>query len=425
MVATISATTGYSAAAPRTALVITINGAINPVTAEFIDDAIASASADSTVEFLLVEMDTPGGLDTSMRQIIKGIQASSRPVVVYVSPSGSRAASAGAFITIAAHVAAMAPSTNIGAASPVNMGGGMDKTMKKKVTNDAAAYIRSVAIAHGKNPDLAEKFVRKGSSVPESEALKKNIIDIVADNREELFKTLDRMTVKTSTGEKTIDASDITIRKMEMNWRQKVFDALANPNIAYILMMLGFYGLIFELSNPGAILPGIIGGICLILAFYSLQALPINFAGILLIILSVIMFLLEIKVPSYGLLTIGGMASLIIGSMMLIDSPEDYLRISIMVIGPTALLTGAFFSILVASALRIMNKKSNTGLEGMVGVVGVAETDITASRAGKVFVQGELWSAVAKGEDIAKNEAIVVLGAEGLTLTVKRNPEQG
>lgn len=406
--------------AGKSAMRITIDGSINPVTAEYITESIKAADKDPDTEVLVIEMDTPGGLDTSMRQIIKEIQSAEKPVVVYVAPSGSRAASAGAFITVAAHVAAMAPGTNIGSASPVNMGGGgMDKTMKKKVTNDAAAYIKSLADSHGRNGDLAEKFVRKSSNMPETEAKKENIIDLIASDLPALLKAIDGRVVKTSTGERTLKTAGIRIKSREMNWRQKVFNALANPNIAYILMMLGFYGLFFELSNPGAIVPGVIGAISLILAFYSLQALPINYAGALLIALSVILFLLEIKVPSYGVLTIGGIISFTIGSMMLVDSPEEYLNISMSVIAPSAIFTAAFFFFLVGAAIKIQGKKTKTGGEGMIGVEGMAESAITSAKAGKIFVVGELWDAMAETDSIKKGQSVEVTGQNGLLLKVK------
>ncbi len=411
---------GLSLSAGNTALVITINGAINPVTAEYIIQSIDSADSDPSVELLVIEMDTPGGLDTSMRSIIKKMQGASKPVVVFVSPSGSRAASAGAFITISAHIAAMAPGTNIGAATPVNMGGGgMDRTMKKKVTNDAAAYIRSLAESYGRDPDMAEKFVRKGDSISETVAKENNVIDLVTDNLETLFVAIDGKKVKTASGEKTLSTTGITIKRAEMNWRQKVFNAIANPNIAYLLMMLGFYGLILELYNPGAIYPGVIGAISIILAFYSLQALPINYAGALMIILAILLFAIEAMVPSFGVLTIGGVVALIIGSIMLIDSPAEYLRISLSVIIPTALATGAFFFFLVGSALQAQRNKVKTGQEGLIGSEGVVESMIGANSVGKVFVTGELWNAVSESGSIEKGAPIVVTSQKGLTLTVK------
>ena len=411
---------GGDGAAKKTVMVITINGAINPVSAEYVINSIEKAREKPGVEALVIQMDTPGGLDTAMRQIIKEMQSSPVPVIVYVSPSGSRAASAGAFITMAAHVAAMAPGTNIGAASPVNMGGGgMDKTMKKKVTNDAAAYMRSIAEAHGRNADLGEKFVRKGTSIPESEALKENVVDMVVEDLPTLLKFADGRVVKTAAGEKKLATAGAEITRVEMTWRQRFFDAMANPNIAYILMMLGFYGLFFELSNPGSILPGVIGAICLILAFYSLQALPISFAGVLLIALAMILFMLEIWVTSYGVLSVGGIVALVIGSLMLIESPEEYMKISLAVVIPTAVFTAAFFAAIVGSGARAQFRKVKTGKEAMIGLTGVAETDISPDRTGRVIVEGELWTASALDGKISAGAPVEVVELSGLTVIVK------
>jgi len=404
----------------KSALVITVNGAIGPVSAEYIVKGIQTAEADPTIEALVVEMDTPGGLDTSMRQIIKEIQRSPVPVIVYVAPSGSRAASAGAFITMAAHVAAMAPGTNIGAASPVNMGGeGMDKTMKRKVTNDAAAYIRSIAEARGRNADLGEEMVRQGMSMSETDALKQNVVDIIAKDLPSLLAAINGKTVKTGAGEKVLATAGLTVKRLEMNWRQRIFDALANPNVAYILMMLGFYGLFFELSNPGAILPGIIGAICLILAFYSLQTLTINYAGVLLILLAIILFVLEIWIPSYGALTLGGIVAFVIGSLMLVDSPEEYMRISLSVIISATIFTAAFFFFLVGSGVRAQYSKVTTGREGIIGATGVADTDLSRDKEGSVMINGEIWSAYSHDGTIEKGREIEVTKQDGLLLTVR------
>ena len=405
----------------KSVMAITVNGAINPVVAEHISKSITSAEADPSIEALVIEMDTPGGLDTSMRQIVKDIRKSQVPVIVYVSPSGSRAASAGAFIAYASHLAAMAPGTNIGAASPVNMGGeGMDKTMKHKVTNDAAAYIRSMAEATGRNPDIGEAMVRKGSSIPETEALKNNVVELIAKDFAELLNAADGRTVKTSAGERKLATKGLAVKRVEMNFRQKIFDALANPNIAYMLMMLGFYGLFFELSNPGAVLPGLFGAVSLILAFYSLQTLPINYAGALLIMMALIMFMLEVWVPSYGMLTLGGLAALVMGSLMLVDSPEEYLRISLTMILPISFFTAAFFFFLVGSGVRAQRARIVTGMDGMIGAEGFAETDIAQQSPGTVFVEGDIWNAVTKGDPIPKDGRVKVVEMKGLTLEVEK-----
>lgn len=405
----------------RHAIVLKVDGVINPVSAEYIINGIKEASA-SNAEILIIQLDTPGGLDTSMRLIIKEIMASNVPVAVYVSPSGSRAASAGAFITIAAHVAAMAHGTNIGAAHPVSMGGKMDREMSKKVENDAAAYIISLAKKRGRNEVWAEKAVRKSVSISEDEAKKENVIDLVAENIDLLLKELNGRKVEVVSGSKTVNTEGIKLRHIEMTLRQKILDALSNPNIAYMLMFLGFYGLFFELSNPGAILPGIVGAISLILAFYSLQALPVNYAGLLLILLSIVLFILEIKVTSYGALTLGGIISLVLGSMMLIESPAPYMKISFYVILPAAIATAAFFIFLVGAGIKAQKKKPTTGKEGLIGETGIAESDIKGE--GKVFVHGELWEAYSS-EEIKRGSEIVITGVEGLKLTVEAKRLRG
>ena len=405
-----------SASEDRHAIVLKVDGVINPPSAEYIISGIKEASI-SKAELLIIQLDTPGGLDTSMRMIIKEMMASGVPIVVYVSPSGSRAASAGAFITIAAHIAAMSPGTNIGAAHPVNMGGKMDREMSKKVENDAAAYIISLAKKRGRNEVWAEKAVRKSVSISEDEAKKENVIDIVSENIDLLLKEINGRKVEAEGGAKTINTEGIKLKYIEMSLRQRILDTLSNPNIAYMLMLLGFYGLFFELSNPGAILPGIVGAISLILAFYSLQALPVNYAGLLLILLSIILFILEIKVTSYGALTLGGIVSLVLGSIMLIESPAPYMKISLYLILPAAAGTAAFFLFLVGAGIKIQRKKPTTGKEGLIGEMGVAESDIKGE--GKVFIHGELWDAHSS-EEIKGGSEVVVTGVEGLKLIVSK-----
>ncbi|MBI5748113.1 MAG: nodulation protein NfeD [Nitrospinae bacterium] len=405
----------------RHAIVLKVDGVINPVSAEYIINGIKEASI-SNAELLIIQLDTPGGLDTSMRMIIKEMMASGVPIVVYVSPSGSRAASAGAFITIAAHIAAMSPGTNIGAAHPVNMGAKMDREMSKKVENDAAAYIVSLAKKRGRNETWAEKAVRKSVSISEDEAKKENVIDIVSENINLLLKEINGRKVEVEGGAKSINTEGIKLKYVEMSLRQRILDTLSNPNIAYMLMLLGFYGLFFELSNPGAILPGIVGAISLILAFYSLQALPVNYAGLLLILLSIILFILEIKVVSYGALTLGGIISLVLGSIMLIESPAPYMKISLYLILPAAAGTAAFFLFLVGAGIKVQRKKPTTGKEGLVGEVGITQSDIMGSAGspgdGKVFVHGELWDAHSSDE-IKSGSEVVITGVEGLKLQVK------
>lgn len=396
---------------------LVVDDVINPIVAEYITSGIQKTTRDQA-ELLIIQLDTPGGLDRSMRIIIKEMLNSSTPIVVYVAPSGSRAASAGALITLAAHVAAMAPGTNIGAAHPVGMGGGkMDETLVKKVENDAAAYIRSIADKRGRNAEWAEKAVRQSVSASEKEALQLKVIDLIARDLPELIKALNGRKVETAAGPKLLKTEGKRIVYQEMNLRQRILAILSDPNVAYLLLILGFYGLIFELSSPGAVLPGIVGGIALILGLYALQMLPINYAGLILILLAILLFLAEIKVPSYGALTIGGIIAMILGSLMLIDTPAAYLRISLQLIAPTALATAAFFSLLVRAVIRAHRIKPATGREGLVGEIGMVRS--WGDSYGRVFVQGELWEA--RGEEaFREGEEVRVVGVEGLRLWVKK-----
>ena len=306
-----------SRASPGEVYVARVDGVISPSTADFIAGAIHKAE-QAQAQALVIEMDTPGGLDLSMRIIIKEMLRSPVPVIVYVSPGGARAASAGAFITIAAHVAAMAPGTNIGAAHPVQMGGGeMDKVMAEKVENDAAAYIRSLAERRGRNATWAEEAVRKSVSITEKEAVKLKVIDLVADDLADLLAQVDGRTIETGAGQVTLATKAATTTEVEMSFRDKILQVISNPTIAYILLILGMAGIYFELSNPGAILPGVLGGICLILAFWAFQTLPISFAGLLLIIFGVLLFIAELQVVSHGVLTAGGIIAMFLGSLML------------------------------------------------------------------------------------------------------------
>jgi len=397
-------------------MLIKVDGVINPARAEFIVKAIKKAN-EKKFSLIVMELDTPGGLDTSMRTIIKEMIGSAVPVVVYVSPSGARAASAGAFITIASHIAAMAPGTNIGAAHPVAVGEKMDKEMAKKVTNDAAAYIRSLAEARGRNVRWAEDAVRKSVSATEKEALELKVIDLIAKDLDELLKKIDGRKVKTVFGEQTLRTSKAKLVREEMGFRQRVLDLISDPNVAYILMLLGIYGLFFELTNPGSIFPGVLGGICLILAFYAFQTLPVNYAGILLIILAIILFILEVKIVSHGILTLGGIISMIIGSIMLFESPAPFFRLSLYVILPAVIVTALFFVITFTLAFKAWKRKPVTGAEGIVGLEGIARTDIKDD--GMVYVRGEIWSAFSD-ELIRAGEKVKVEAVSGLRLKVKK-----
>ena len=399
------------------AAVIKINDVITPAIADYISRSIEQATKEKAV-CLIIQMDTPGGLDLSMRDIIKDIMNAEIPVIVYVGPSGARAASAGAIITIAADIAAMAPSTNIGAAHPVAVGGGkMDRTMAEKVVNDAVAYVKSIAQKKGRNVDWAVRAVRDSVSIPETEALKLKVIDLIAKDLNELLEKIDGKTVEKPKGVIKLATKGLKIQELEMGFRQRFLATLSNPNIAYILMMIGLVGLYFELAHPGAIFPGVIGGISLILAFFAFRTLPVNYAGVLLIILGVFLFVAEVKIASYGLLTMGGLISLAIGSIMLFDSPAPFLRASFTVIIPTVLATAAFFIFVVAAALKAQLARPTTGSEGIVGEIGVAKTRLAPE--GKVFVHGEWWNAYAD-EGIEPEEKVRVLKNEGLKLKVER-----
>jgi len=407
----------YSEESKREVMVITVNGVINPVASEFIGKGVKKAN-EKKVEALVIELDTPGGLDTSMRNIVKDIIGSEVPVVVYVSPSGSRAASAGVFVTLAAHVAAMAPGTNIGAAHPVGIGEKMDKTMAEKATNDAAAYIKSLAERNGRNAKWAEDAVRKSISATEAEALKEGVIDLVSKDLNSLLADIDTKKVKTVMGEKVLSTKNVVVVREEMGFRYRILNLISDPNIAYMLMLLGFYGLFFELTNPGAIFPGVLGGISLILAFYAFQTLPVNYAGLLLIILAIILFILEVKIISHGVLTIGGVIAMVIGSLMLFESPAPFMKLSLAIILPAVFITTLFFSLTFGLAYKAYKRKPVTGSEGLTGAQGVAYTEITKD-GGMVLLHGERWSAYSD-EPIAKGGKLIVEAVSDLKVKVKK-----
>ncbi|MBT9537528.1 MAG: nodulation protein NfeD [Nitrospirae bacterium] len=407
----------FSQEQKKDVLVLTVNGVINPASAEYIGKSIKRANEQKR-EAVVIELDTPGGLDTSMRDIVKNIIGSEVPVIVYVSPSGARAASAGVFITLAAHVAAMSPGTNIGSAHPVGVGEKMDKVMSEKVTNDAAAYIKSLAERTGRNSKWAEDAVRKSVSATETEALKERIIDIVSKDLSTLLSTIDGRKVKTVMGEKVLKTANANVVREEMSLRHKILNFISDPNVAYMLMLLGFYGLFFELTNPGSIFPGVMGGICLILAFYAFQTLPVNYAGLLLIILAIILFILEIKIVSQGVLTIGGVIAMLLGSLMLFESPGPFMKLSLFLILPAVIVTALFFTVVVGLAYRAYKRKPVTGSEGLIGLEGIAKTDITKD-SGMVLLHGEIWSAYSD-EPIPKGEKVVVELVLGLRVKVRK-----
>jgi membrane-bound serine protease (ClpP class) len=415
--------TVLTADAPGEVVVATIAASINPVTADYLSSVIEKAE-EKGAALLVVELDTPGGLDSAMRQMVQEIIGARVPVAVYVSPSGARAASAGVLITLAADVAAMAPGTNIGAAHPVSIGGGgMDNTMAKKVENDAAAYARSLAEKKGRNGEWAESAVRESASLTGKDALEKNVIDIVSPSLSDLLSRVDGRVVRKGEATVTLRTKGIKVTRVPMGIRHRILSSLADPNIAYILMMIGVYGIFFELSNPGAVFPGIVGGISLILGFYSLQTLSANYAGFLLIALAIVLFILEVKVHSYGALTIGGVVALSLGSLMLFRSSVDpWLRISWGVLLTMVGASVVFFTTIIMLAVRSQMRKPVTGAEGMIGETGEAREDFDGE--GKAFVLGEWWNARC-GVPLKKGEKVIVVGREGMTLLVKPKEPHG
>ena len=402
-------------------VVVKLSGAINPAVAEYVSYEISQANAEKD-SLIVLHMDTPGGLDTSMREIIKKIQSSEVPVASFVAPTGSRAASAGTFITMASHIAAMAPGTNIGAAHPINMlGGGNDneqaKTMKKKVVNDAAAYIRSLAELRKRNAHWAELAVVNSVSISAEEAMKLNVIDLVAGDVKALVLAIDGREVQLASGSVRLKTKNLKIIYHEMNPRQKLLDIISSPNVTYILMMLGLVGLFFELSNPGLVLPGVIGSISLILALYAMQTLPINYAGLLLILFGVILFIAEINVMSYGLLSISGVVSIFLGSTMLIDSDDPALQISRTILYPTLALSVIVSLGIVLLATRTRSLKKLGGIEGMIGETGLVKEALNPQ--GRVLVHGELWEAEADNP-INEGERVQVDLVEGLRIKVSK-----
>ncbi len=393
--------------------IIKVADAISPGTAEFIKTGIKKAE-ENEAAVIIIELDTPGGLAESMRLIVQNILGSKVPVVVYVSPSGARAASAGVMITMAADVAAMAPGTNIGAAHPVGMGGkDIDGKMSEKVINDMVAQAKSVAEQRGRNAQWVEEAIRESVSVTETEALKENIIDLIAENTDDLIRQLNGRELK---DRGVLNLAEVKKVVIEETLRTKILKTISNPNIAYILMMIGLAGLYFELSHPGAIFPGVIGGIALILAFFAMQTLPVNYAGVLLIILAIIFFIMEMKITSYGLLSVAGIVSLLLGSLMLFEGDTPDMKLSLRVLLPTVILISGFFVAVASLVFRAQISKPATGSMGLVGEIGVVKKALTP--AGKVFVHGELWNARAQ-EPLDENVKVRVVKVVNLILEVE------
>lgn len=393
--------------------IIQIADAISPGTAEYIKSGIKTAE-EKGAACLIIELDTPGGLAESMRIIVQNILASRVPVVVYVYPSGARAASAGVMITMAADVAAMAPGTNIGAAHPVGAGGqDIEGKMSEKIVNDMVAQAKSVAEERGRNAKWVEDAIRESVSVTETEALKDNVIDLIAKDTDDLIRQLNGRQLK---DRGVLHLDDVKKVFLEESLRTKILKTISNPNIAYILMMIGLAGLYFEFSHPGAVFPGVIGGISLILAFFAMQTLPINYAGILLIVLAIIFFIMEMKIASYGLLSVAGIVSLLLGSLMLFEGSAPGMQLSLKVLLPTIILISGFFVAVASLVFRAQISKPATGSRGLLGEIGIVRKALTPE--GKVFVHGELWNARAR-QTLDENTKVRVVNVVNLVLEVE------
>lgn len=399
-------------------IVAPVDGVIGPASARFMVQVIDRAE-QSGAECVVFELDTPGGLDESMRLVIKRILSAKVPVVIYVSPSGARAASAGAFITMAAHVAAMAPGTTIGAAHPVNIMAlkPPDTNLTAKIENDAAAYIRAIAEKRHRNVEWAERTVKESVALSETEALASNVVDLVAASLDALLENIHGRNVSVGDDVRTLNTRGARIARVAMNWRDRFLATLANPNVAYVLFMLGLLGIYFEFATPGTIGPGAVGAICLILAFFAFQTLSVNYAGVLLIGLAIVLFVLDIKAATYGVLTAGGLVAMFIGSVMLFDTPVSTLRVSMHVVIPVVLATGLFFVLGAWLSLRALRRKPTTGDAGLVGLEGDVRTAVTP-QGGRVFVAGTHWSAFSK-EVIPQGSPVRVIGVHGLVLEVE------
>ncbi|MGB9004102.1 MAG: nodulation protein NfeD [Candidatus Aminicenantales bacterium] len=405
---------------------ITVDAPIHPVTSGYIRQSLDRAEAESA-ELLILVLNTPGGLDSSMREIIERVLKARIPVAAYVSPSGGRAASAGFFIGVACDLFVMSPGTSTGAAHPVGIsisGQGMDETMTEKVVQDAASYIKTLAEKRGRNIKMAEDAVRRSLSYTETEALRGGLIDLVAKDVPDLLAQLEGKKIKRFDGRETLlTLRGLSVRDIPLSGRQKFLLTISNPNLAYLLLMIGLLGLYFEFANPGAVLPGVLGAISLLLAIFAFQILPINYVGLILILLAIVLFVLEVKVHSYGILSVGGLLSMIIGSLMLIEAPIPELRPSLRFIIPVALGFALIFIFLVSLVVRSHRARVQTGREGLLGETGLALTDLNLE--GKVFVHGEYWKARAE-EPIPKGSKVIISGVQdNLTVRVSRSQDQG
>ncbi|MEE8444911.1 MAG: nodulation protein NfeD [Alphaproteobacteria bacterium] len=435
----------HGAAAEGTVAVLDIKGAIGPATSDYIHRGFAEAKARNAVA-VVIRMDTPGGLSTSMRDIIQDILTSSVPVLTYVTPSGARAASAGTYILYASHVAAMAPGTNLGAATPVAIGGlpgtpgapdkGKGKTgdkgktkakpgkptMADKAVNDATAYIRSLAQMRGRNVKWAEKAVREAASLSAVDARKQNVVDLIADSMADLLRQAHGREVKVGEKKVRVATKGATIIEIPPDWRTKFLAVITNPNIAYLMMLLGFYGLLYEFISPGAVVPGVVGGICMILALYALHVLPVNYAGLGLIVLGIALMTGEAFVPGFGVLGIGGVVAFAIGSVMLFETEVEGFELSLVLVAVVSALSAAFFALLLGMAVKARRRPVVSGQESMIG--GLGQVIDWRGEAGHVRAQGEIWKA-AGADKLKSGQRVRIARLKGLTLIVEPTPEDG
>ena len=438
------------------AILLSVDDAIGPAITDYIERGLDKAH-EAGAEIVIIQLDTPGGLDLAMRSIIQAVIASPVPVAIHVAPSGARAASAGTYMMYAAHIAAMAPGTNLGAATPVQMGGmpgveppekpappgapdtdgGGDETaaqeepgetvpdnadaMRKKIVNDAAAYIRSLAELRGRNAEWAEQAVREGASLSSEEALEAGVIDIIARDIPDLLQQVDGRTVTVRDADRTLNTGGLIVEAIEPDWRNELLAIITNPNIAYILMLLGIYGLFFELANPGYVLPGVIGGISLLLALYALQVLPVNYAGVGLMFLGVALMVGELFMPSFGILGIGGLVSFVMGSILLFDRESGNLAVSLPLITAVSVLSAGFFLIVIRSLYASRQRPVVTGAEELIGATGTVAADF--SGAGIIHIHGEQWNARSE-TPMRSGDNARVIGRDGLTLLIEAAPAQ-